>query len=314
MRKEALIGALCIIFAASLWGLDGVVLTPRLYHLPVPVVVFLLHAIAFLFMIPFLIYERSKLKRITRREWGSFAWIAVFGGALGTMAITKALFLVDFKHLSAIMILQKLQPLFAILLAILVLKERPAKSFYVWASAALIGSYLLTFGFHRPVFGGNMLFIAALWSLLAAFSFGSSTVFSKHVLERTGFSVATYIRFGLTSLILIPIIAMQGLSFAAVTSHDMLIVLIIALTTGGTAIFIYYYGLKRVTASNSTIYELAFPVTIVILDYFVNHRLFGYATDSLGSSATILQNIGPPALGAVILIASMVAITRTERK
>jgi drug/metabolite transporter (DMT)-like permease len=298
MKSQALIGALCIIFAASLWGLDGVVLTPRLYHLPVPVVVFLLHAVAFAFMVPFLIYERKKLKRITKKEWGSFIWIAIFGGALGTMAITKALFLVNYKQLSVIVILQKLQPLFAILLAIAVLKERPAKSFYAWAFVALLGSYLLTFGFHKPVFEGNMLFIAALWSLLAAFSFGSSTVFGKQVLGKTKFSVATYIRFGLTSLILIPLLLVQRLGFGSVTWPDMVIIIIIALTTGGTAIFIYYYGLKSVTASNSTIYELAFPVTAVALDYFVNHNVL---------------NI-PQFFGAALLVGSMVAITNLQRK
>ena len=47
-------GALAICVAATLWGLDGVVLTPRLFNLSVPFVVFLLHAVPFLFMQPVL--------------------------------------------------------------------------------------------------------------------------------------------------------------------------------------------------------------------------------------------------------------------
>ena len=35
MRRQPL-AALAICLAAALWGLDGVVLTPRLYNLPVP--------------------------------------------------------------------------------------------------------------------------------------------------------------------------------------------------------------------------------------------------------------------------------------
>ena len=46
MRRD-LLGAVAICVAAALWGLDGVVLTPRLYELDVLFVVFLLHAVPF---------------------------------------------------------------------------------------------------------------------------------------------------------------------------------------------------------------------------------------------------------------------------
>ncbi len=44
-NREATIGAALICVSAALWGVDGVVLTPRLSNLSVPFVVFLLHAI-----------------------------------------------------------------------------------------------------------------------------------------------------------------------------------------------------------------------------------------------------------------------------
>ena len=47
-------GAAAICLAAALWGLDGVVLTPRLSNLAVPFVVFLLHAVPFGLMQPVL--------------------------------------------------------------------------------------------------------------------------------------------------------------------------------------------------------------------------------------------------------------------
>jgi drug/metabolite transporter (DMT)-like permease len=183
INSYAVIGALCIIIAASLWGVDGVVLRPKLYSLDVPVVVFLEHFIAFLVMILFLAIsfvfgykilkkDFAELKKLGSKDWVLFFFIALLGGAIGTMAITKALFYVNFQGLSVIVILQKLQPLFAILLAIIMLKERPKPTFYIWAAIALIGSYLLTFGFNMPVFAGNKLFVASMLSLLAAFSWG----------------------------------------------------------------------------------------------------------------------------------------------
>jgi hypothetical protein len=48
---------------------------------------------------------------------------------------------------------------------------------------------------------------------------------------------------------------------------------LIVFTSGAVAMFIYYYGLKRVTASASTILELFWPFSAVILDYFINHNV-----------------------------------------
>ena len=60
-----------------------------------------------------------------------------------------------------------------------------------------------------------------------------------------------------------------------ISSHQLFIFLLIAFTTGGTAIFLYYYGLKRITASVATICELAFPLTAVILEYFLRGNIMG---------------------------------------
>ncbi len=264
------LGALAIAFAAMLWGIDGVLLRPSLYHLDVAVVVFLEHAIAFAYMSTLLVYERKELKKLNLRDWGAFFWVGLFGGAIGTMAITSALFMVQFVKLSVVILLQKLQPLFAITVAAIVLRERPRKNFFLWAAVAIIGSYFLTFGFSPPD-PANATFIAAMLSLLAAFAWGSSTVFSKRAIEKVNFRVGTYLRFGMTTLIMfIVVISMNKLSyFADVTQINLLTLLLIAFTTGGVAIFIYYYGLKRVPASKSTIYELAMPATVIIGEFLI---------------------------------------------
>ena len=295
-----IIGAFCIMFAAALWGMDGVLLRPNLYHLNVPVVVFLEHFIAFIFMSAFFIYEFKELKKISKKDWVSFFWIALFGGAIGTMAITKALFYVNFEHLSAIIILQKLQPVFAIMLAVILLRERPPRNFFFWAPLAMLGSYFITFGFNMPEFTGNKLLIASLLSLLAAFSWGSSTVFGKRVVSKVNFRMATYIRFGLTSLIMLAIIAITNsfVKFNMITGKELSILLIIAFSSGGVAIFIYYFGLKRVMASKATIYELAFPVTAVGLDYAIHGNVM-----STGQW-----------LGAVMIIVSVIRITKLRSK
>jgi len=48
---------------------------------------------------------------------------------------------------------------------------------------------------------------------------------------------------------------------------------IIVFTSGALAMFLYYFGLKRVKASQATILELFRPLSAVILDYFLNGNI-----------------------------------------
>ncbi len=272
-KRATIIGAISIAFAAILWGMDGIVLTPGLYNLDAKFVVFILHALPFLLMSIFLYKRIKKLKYLNRGELISLFLVALFGGALGTIFIVEALFLVNFKSLSVVVLLQKLQPVFAIILAALILKEKPHKHFLLWASVALIAGYFLTFGWQLPhIDRDHKTIMAALLAILAAFSFGSSTVFSKKILHKLDFVTATYFRYGLTALIMFFIVLVTGhlFDFRQMTPKNWLFILIIILTSGLGAIFLYYYGLKKVKAILSTIMELFFPITAILLDYFVN--------------------------------------------
>lgn len=265
-----------IIIAAALWGLDGIVLRPSLYTLPVTLVVFIESTIVALLLTPFFIQNFDLLKKLKFKDWLSFLGVAVFGGAIGTMAITKALFYVNFVNLSIVVLIQKLQPVFAISLAALLLKERLKKEFFLWAGISIIGAYLMTFGLNLPLINtGDKTPIAALFSLLAAISFGSSTVFSKRALKNVGFGMGTYLRFLISSIMMIILVISLGEihSINNVTNHQWLVFFLIAFTTGGPAIFLYYYGLKSTPASISAICELSFPLTAVLLEYFVHGNI-----------------------------------------
>ena len=271
--RPVIIGVIAISLAATMWGLDGVVLTPRLYNLDVGLVVFILHALPFLLMHTFLYQQYRYLREFSKQDFMVIILIALFGGAIGTISIVKALFLINFRELSVVILLQKLQPVFAILLAAIILKEKINRYFIIWASVALIGGYFLTFGFESPDFKtGSKTAISALYALLAAFSFGSSTVFSKMILQKYSFKTATFYRYGFTALIMLVflLIANKSLDFSLVTSVNWLIFIIIAVTTGSGAIFLYYYGLNHVKATVAVICELFFPISTIIFDYIFN--------------------------------------------
>ncbi len=119
MQKRKIIGALAIILAATLWAVEGIVFLPSLFHLDVALVVFLLHAFGFSYMLFILIWERRELSKMVKKDWGAFFLVALFGGSLGTLAIVKALFFVNFVPLTIVVLIQKLQPVFAVILAFL---------------------------------------------------------------------------------------------------------------------------------------------------------------------------------------------------
>jgi drug/metabolite transporter (DMT)-like permease len=285
-----------IIIAASLWGIDGIVLRPSLYNLPVPLVVLIESSIVAILLSPIFIKQFPKIKALDRKDLISFFLVALFGGAIGTMSITKALFYVNFVNLSVVILIQKLQPVFALILASLLLKEKLRKEFFIWAGFAILGAYLMTFGLSLPNLStGDKTAIAAGLSLVAAFSFGSSTVFSKRALRNVGFQLGTYLRFLFASVIMLIIALSFGdiVHFASVSLKQWGIFFLIAFTTGGAAIFLYYYGLKKVTASVATICELAFPLTAVILEYLLR-----------GNILNVVQWVG-----VIILIISIIKVS-----
>ena len=275
-NKTVFIGAMAICLAATLWGLDGIVLTPRLYALNIGLVVFIFHALPFLLMNVFMHREYRHLKKFTSSDVLMFFLLSLFGGAIGTLAIVKALFLVNFKALTIVVLLQKLQPVFAITLAALLLGEKLKRNFLFWSALAITAGYFLTFGLHLPDLqtGGNTA-LAAGFSLLAAFAFGSSTVFSKKILQRYSFFTATFYRYGFTTLIMLLFVLSTGVLqvIPEINSFQWTIFVIIGLTTGSGAIFLYYFGLTRIRAMLATICELCFPVSAILFDYLINDRV-----------------------------------------
>ncbi len=267
------IGIYFVAMAAIMWGFDAVVLTPRLYNLDVGYVVFILHALPFAVMQPLLFREYGWLRKMRPSDLTFLFLVALFGGAIGTLAIVKALFLVEFKHLTVVALLQKLQPIFAILLARLVLKERLSQHFIRWSLVAIMGGYFLTFEFHTPSLAHNgKMLPAALFALLAAFSFGSATVFGKRIMGLLPFQTALFFRYGLTTLIMLGVVLSTGaLSQVALTTQtNWTFFCIIGLTTGSGAILLYYYGLRHISAGTATICELLFPISSILFDYVFN--------------------------------------------
>jgi len=290
---------LAIIFAALLWSLDGF-LRQELYSVSAILIVTIEHALGAIVFLPFLLKGKKEISAMGQRAWSSIFWISVFGGLLGLFFYTKALSYINYIDLSVVVLLQKFQPLFAISLAAVVLKEKLTKRFLILAVFALLGGYFVTFGLNPIASGDDKTLIAALLALLAAFCWGSSTVLGKSALKTLSFPVVTSLRLTVTAIIaMVVLLAVRGYSeLNIITFAQWKILLLIVFTTGSVALFIYYYGLKHVRASHATIYELFWPLSAVAIDWIIRGRIL-----------TPVQFAG----GAVLII-SIILLTREQKK
>jgi drug/metabolite transporter (DMT)-like permease len=281
--------ALAVISAAIVWSFDGI-LRQNLYTLPSFLIVTLEHLIGAIIFLPLLFKGWKEISDLHQRGWISVLWISVCGGILGTFFYTKSLSYVNYIDLSVVVLLQKFQPVFAIALAAIILKEKITTRFLILAIAAIVGGYFVTFGDLPLNDWSDKTIIAALLSLLAAFSWGSSTVLGKHALNRLSFETVTALRLTVTGAIMFFILISMGeaKTISQVSIENWKYILIIVLTTGSIALFIYYYGLNHLPASHVTLYELFWPLSAVMMDWYVYGRvmsivqLFG-ATILLGS-------------------------------
>ena len=281
MKKQTpLLGSIFIIIAAMMWGIDGILLTPSYFtkfkFFDVNFIVFIAHAIPTIILSIFFSKQYKYLKTFTKSDYLFFILIALFGGTIGTLSIVKALELSNYTPYSIVILIQKTQPIFAILLAIFLLKEKPSKNFYVVAVIALIAIYFLTFEFKSPVLLKQNNLLAVLYSLLAAFSFGSSTVFGKKVVYKFSFLTSTFYRFFFTTIITMLFIIFSETTRNTITQYTqnknlMGLSLFIAIF-GLLAILIYYNGLKYVKATIATFCELAFPITSVVTEAIIYKR------------------------------------------
>lgn len=271
LRKILSSGSLFVIIAALLWSFDGV-LRRSLYSLPPAVLVFYEHILGAIVLLPFFIHFISELGKMKKKEWISIIIVSLFSGALGTIFYTQALGMVQYIQFSVVVLLQQLQPVWAILAASILLKEKITKDFAIWAILAITAAYLVTFRDLRVNITENTgTLIAALLAVSAGFVWAVSTSFSKIVLAKVSYVTATSLRF-----MLAPVFALifvfgqhQQNSLALITPSQWLTLLAITFSTGMVALVIYYYGLRKTPARVSTICELIWPGSAIFIDYFL---------------------------------------------
>jgi len=272
--KQLAAGSAAIMLAALFWSLDGLLLLSKFYALSPELVVFWEHLLGLIILSPFLFINYYKIKALSFKSWSAIIWISVFGGLIGTLMITKAFFAAMDGQASfaTVIVLQKLQPFFALFLARVVLKEKLPGQFYLWTALAIIASYLLVFSNNLGDFIIDWRNSAAAFAVIAAFAFGSSTVFGKRIANHLDYKAVAALRFLVTSVLAFVVVVSTGnlAASANITSTQYSLLALIVFTSGAGGMFLYYFGLRRVSASTATILELFWPLSALILDAVFN--------------------------------------------
>lgn len=267
MKKVWNSGPLLIVIAASLWAIDGIV-RRNLYSLSPGIIVFFEHFIGSILLLP-IVAKSFRKEKLNKKEWTAMGVISLFSGLLGTFLFTSALQMTHYISFSVVFLLQKLQPIFAIITARILLKEQINKKYGVWAGVALVAAYFITFPNGVVNLNtGDKTFIAALCALGSAVVWGSTTAFSRYVLLKHNDVYVTGLRFWITTLLALIFITGTGQQSAAltVTWVQFAQFVFIAFSTGMVGLLIYYKGLKKTPVRISTILELTFPFLAIIID------------------------------------------------
>lgn len=282
---------LVVALAAALWGTDGVLRVPLAGALSPATIVFWEHLLVVVVLVPLLPGAWRAFRAAPPRH--RVALVVIGAGA---SAVATALFTAAFTMGDPVtpLVLQKLQPVIAVVAAAVLIGERVTRGYWFFAVPALVGAWLMAFA--DPLDVAPTAAAAALFALAAAALWAVGTVLGRMVGASTGSRDITVIRFAIGLPASAVVLGLTG-SPVAVAPAQLGPLALLALIPGLLGLTLYYSGLRYTAASRATLAEMAFPVTAALLGVTV-----------LGAHLEWSQW-----LGLAIVVASVTALGLRER-
>jgi drug/metabolite transporter (DMT)-like permease len=274
-RSFALPGVAFIAMAAALWGTDAILRAPLTEGLPASVIVFWEHALLVLATAPLLRGVGASLRRLDAGDWVSLLLIGAGASAIATALFTQSF---TYGEFTTTLLLQKLQPLIVLVGAWWLLGERPLRAYWPFFAAAVGGAWLITF---RDPFAVEIAEAApALFALGAAALWGMGTVLGRRLTPKIEFKQLTALRFLIGLPATAVVVTLQSNWDVTVGASDFFGtaatpsgitvpggLLLLAAIPGLLALLWYYRGLGSTPAMSSTLAELAFPLSAIVLNW-----------------------------------------------
>ena len=287
-----------VALGAGLWGTDALFRRSLAQQVSAPTLVFAEHLVLVLVLSPFLARSFRAFAKLT-----TGSKIAVVAIGAGASALATTLFTIAFKISSESgdyvtpVVVQHLQPLFAIAGAVLILGEKVRSRFAYFAVPAVLGVWLLAFPNPLDVTVSRVGVV--LLALAAAVLWAGGTVLGRMVATDLAPVELTTLRFAFGLPAAAVIVAATGNTFWVPDLRSSVAVVELALVPGLLAMVLYYVGLRRTAASRATLAELAYPLTGAIV---------GIAIGAGGAGALSWSQW----LGAIVIAAAVTALSWHE--
>ena len=266
-------GALLIAIGAALWGTDAVLRVPLIDTMSSSAIVLAEHLLLLAYSVPILLWYRASFARLGAAQWATLILIGWGSSGLATVLFTAGFATGD---PTTVILLQKMQPLFAITLARLMLREPFGRAYWLCFAVAIVGGYLVSFGSLEPIWKlSEAQLLTAVYAIGAALLWGAGTVFGRFVLADLPFPALTAARFFVALPFLAALAFVQGVAgqVAPGIIAEPLFLILLAVGPGLLSLLLYYRGLSGTPASVATLAELAFPGTAVVLNWLFLGRL-----------------------------------------
>ena len=266
-RLLAVPGVVLIAIAAAMWGTDPIIRKTMSFSTQATTIVFGEHVVLVALTLPLLYPALRAVLRAGWRQLFAAAIVGIGASAVATILFTDAL--IGHNDFITPVVIQKVQPLVAILGAAVILGERPRTRFVWFLVPALAGFWLVNQANPLDPSAKGLVVIAEATAAAVLWALG--TVLGRYLSRDLEFQHILSLRFffGLIgSAAALPIMGTSAWS----NGHDSLLIVYLAVVTGLLALALYYFGLQRTPAVMSSLAELTYPVIAVIAGIYAYNQ------------------------------------------
>jgi len=267
-------GIIPIVVAASLWAF-GYFLRKGIFDSVSPILVnfFTCWVVSAIIFIVYRINYRSIIEVFWRYPF-RYLGLSLTGVALGTTFMFLA---IDNLDLGIATLLEKLQPIFILLLSTWLIKEAFPIRKLPFVLLAIISTYFVSTKFPFDLTFSSKEITGIIYVILAGLSWALASIIGKTIVDKKAKAEEiTFLRFGLGGIFLFPFFLFnKQLNLSMYLNLDVISIIVIAAVISTTLGYVLYYrGLRFVAVSTAGFLELFTPIVGLLLGItFLNESL-----------------------------------------
>ena len=275
------LGPALVALGACLWGTETLYRVHLNARFSADLLVFYEHLFVLVVMFPIAIARWRGIRGHSLQAYVCLTLSGIFGSAMGAYTFTKGLSLMA---PTAANLLLNVQPVFCVLLAFLLLRERIARTFPLWAGVCLLAGAGLSVKHVGDLWQGNTV-QGLMYVLATALCWGLSTAIGRRALLEIPPMAASVFRLLIGTLSIYVLCLVQGqvptiadldeilATAPALLQHGWLVpnlfkdFMCLSAFAGALPIVVYYKGLSHTPASISTFCEMLQVVAALVVTW-----------------------------------------------